>query len=141
MTIATWPDILPAAEISSYQQSRQNARRSRSAQIGPPRRSRRFSSVAEVVAMQVTLDAEQLGVFEMFFEETLIEGSLPFYMIDAVRDGRALLDGQGVPILDDGDLPIFVSVTRLCLWGAEPPRLSARTQKHFRMGFSVVFMP
>lgn len=91
--------------------------------------------------MQVTLDAEQLGVFEMFFEETLIEGSLPFYMTDSVRDGRPLLDESGGQILDDGDLPILVTVTRLCLWGDEPPRMTARTQDHFRMAFSVMFMP
>ena len=141
MSIATWPSDLPAPEIGGYGQTRQNARRSRTAQNGPPRYGRRLSAVPEFVGMQVTLDAEELGIFDQFFAETLSDGSLPFWMTDYFRDGRPLLDEDGGQILDDDDLPILVTVSRLCLWGSEPPQMQARSHQHVRVSFSVSFLP
>jgi hypothetical protein len=141
MTVATWPSDLPAPELSGYQDIRQNARRARSDQNGPPRYSRRFSAVAEFVALQMTLTVEQLGIFESFFAETLIEGTQPFYMADPFRDNRWLMDSAGGIIQDSDGLPILVTVNRLCLWGGEPPLMVPRGMNDARVSFALSFLP
>jgi hypothetical protein len=141
MTVATWPADLPVPEISGFQHARQNARRARSDQSGPPRYSRRFSAVAEFVAMQMTVTVEQLGVFETFFAETLQDGSQPFYMLDVFRDNRWLLDSTGGIIQDSAGLPILVTVNRLCQWGAEPPLMTPRGMNDARVAFTLAYLP
>lgn len=141
MTVATWPADLPVPEISGFQQARQNARRARSDQNGPPRYGRRFSATADFVALQMTVTIEQLGIFEHFFSETLQEGTQPFWMLDPYRDNRWLMDSAGNIIQDSDGLPILVTVNRLCLWGAEPPLMVPRGMNDARVSFTLAYLP
>lgn len=141
MPVEEWPSDLPNPEIPSYQEGRQNARRSSAAQNGPPRYTRRFSAVADIVGMSIAVDKEQLGVFEHFYRETLVEGTRPFYMYDPVRDGCPLLTEGGDIITEENDVPILVTRRRLCLWGEEPPQLTVQAPHFFRFAFSVVYLP
>lgn len=141
MPVEEWPTDLPNPEISSYQEGRQNARRSSAAQNGPPRYTRRFSAVSDVLGMSIAVDREQLGVFERFFRETLREGTRPFYMFDPVRDNCTLLTEAGVILTDENDVPILTTVRRLCVWGEEPPQTTVQAPHFFRCAFSVVYLP
>lgn len=141
MPAEEWPVDLPNPEIPSYQESRQNARRSSAAQNGPPRYTRRFSAVSDVLGLSLALDKEQLGIFEHFYRETLTEGTRPFYMYDPVRDGCPMLTEGGDVITDENDVPILVTVRRLCLWGEEPPQITIQAPQFFRAAFSVVYLP
>lgn len=140
MTIPTWPASLPKPERKPWSRSPFEARIKRQPEAGPPGYRRRFSSVAESVALSIVVSRAGKAVFDQFYEETTAFGGTPFYMPDPTTDGWALLDGAGNPMLTEGGQPILLSAIWLCLFGDDLPKESIEGV-NFRMAFSVVVMP
>lgn len=137
---AIFPASLPSPSVRGYSETRQDTRRRRAGDTGPPRYARRFSAVTRMVQMEFMLSLAELAEFERFHIDDLQECSLPFTMRDPVRDGRAVLTTAGDPVLDGDDTPLLISATNLCLID-DVPSVSALSHAHFRVGFTVAVLP
>jgi len=140
MSVAEWPADLPKPQRSGYQAQFQDPRKGRSAEAGPPGWDRRYSGVARMVSLSIDVTRSQKAVFDNFFEDVALHGSLPFWMPDPVTDGWALLTSDGVPLLDQDGAPILLSARWLCLFGQDMPTETIYATR-FVIGFSVAVMP
>lgn len=137
---AQWPDGLPCPVWAGYGVSPADTRISKSAEAGPPGYRRRASKVAKAVAATVHLDANQFCQFELFYEETLKAGSLPFWMRDKLRDGQPILLSSGAPMLDSSGAPILMTAIDLCIFGDD--RYSVTGSPRYRqVTMSLVKLP
>lgn len=138
--IATWPSSLPRPERSSWQLQRQDARRRRQGEAGPPAYGRRFSSAATLVTLSVVLNRSQRATFDTFYVDDCLDGSRLFRMPDPTTEGWPLKDASGAPLYDAAGAPLLMSGTWLCAWGDQTPRETI-IGIEFRKSFNVVVMP
>lgn len=137
---AVWPSTMPRPRREGYSEQRLDARRSKGGDTGPPGWDRRWSSVAQKVAMVLDIPRAVLGEFERFWIDDLSEGSLPFWMPAPTSDGWPLLSPAGTPMLLPDGRPLLVSRQWLCLMGDSTPVTTPKGVR-FRVSFSVTVMP
>lgn len=140
MTVPFWPADLPPPEKDNWQKSRQESRVKRNAEAGAPGYRRRFSSAAKQVNLSIIVNRSRKAVFDLFFEETTANGSMPFYMPDPTTDGWKLYAGNGQPLLTSAGKQILLAKRWLCLFGDSLPGETV-VGLEFRMSFSVWVMP
>lgn len=138
--IATWPSELPRPDREGWQLRRQDGRQKRQSDAGPPTWRRRFSSVAQIVNMQLLLDRNQREIFDRFYIEDLSEGTGLFWMPDPTTDGWPILDDAGRPVLDDAGEPLLMSARWLCSFGDSTP-VETIVGLHFRKQIEIVVLP
>lgn len=139
MSIAVWPPSLRKPTRSDYQSLRQDNRlKKRSG--GAPGYRRKYSSAATQVVLMVNMSRADKAVFDAFYDDVTVNGTLPFYMPDPVTDGWALLTNAGQPVLNGDGSPILLSGQWLCLFGDEPP-VETLVGVRFNISFSVWVMP
>lgn len=138
--ILTWPTSLPRPERTSWQLQRQDARRRRQGDAGPPAFARRFSSAATLVTLSVLLTRSQRETFDQFFQEDCEDGSLLFRMPDPTTEGWRMKDASGAQIYATDGTPLLMSKTWLCAWGDQLPRETILGIE-FRKTFNIVVMP
>ncbi|MBB96922.1 MAG: hypothetical protein CML68_20285 [Rhodobacteraceae bacterium] len=136
--IPTWPTSLPGPQRDSWQLTRQDPRRRRQADTGPPGYRRRFSSAARLVTMSLVLTRSQKGVFDTFFQDDCRWGVRFFRMPDPSTDGWAALDSNGDQILTSDDQKLLLARTWLCAWGEEMPVETVVEQVKFSVSFNIV---
>jgi len=137
---AVWPSTLPRPLRDGYSEQRLDARLSKGGEAGPPGWRRRWSSVAQKVAMVLDIPRSILGDFERFWIDDLSEGTLPFWMPAPTSDGWPLLSPAGTPVLLPDGRPLLVSRRWLCLMGDSTPVTTPKGVR-FRVSFSVTVMP
>lgn len=138
--IMTWPTSLPRPERTSFQRQRQDARRRRQGEAGPPAYGRRFSSAATMVTLSVLLTRSQRETFDNFYVEDCLDGSRLFRMPDPTTEGWPLKDPTGAQLYDESGAPLLMSGSWLCAWGDQPPRETVLGIE-FRKSFNIVVMP
>lgn len=144
MSVPAWPSAFPAPEQRGFAFERGDARRRTQMEGGPPRTARRFSRVADRVAMSLVVSASLYGIFCTFFDVDLRQGTLPFLMPDPMRDGWPLLDDNGVPLAGVDDkgsaFDLEVSAWWLVTFG---DRLPATTPvgREWRVEFDLAVLP
>lgn len=141
MSYPSWPAGLVQFERSGWQSQRQDARRRRQGDAGPPAWRRRFSSVARTVGLSLVTDRNGKAVFDRFYEDTTAEGSSLFWMPDPATDGWPLIRQNGMPLLTGDGQPLVMGARWLCSFGDEPPVETMVGDAEFRFAFSVVVMP
>lgn len=141
MSYPVWPAGLTQFERSGWQSQRQDARRRRQGEAGPPAWRRRFSSVSTVIGVSLVTDRNGKAVFDRFYEQGTAYGSVLFWMPDPVTDGWALNSSTGAPLLTGAGAPLVMAALRLCSFGDEPPVETMIGDVGFRFAFSVVVMP
>lgn len=141
MTVAVWPSDLPRPLRSGWQRQAMDPRRQRINETGPVSRSRRYSSVSELVTLTMRLDRVQRDIFDRFVERTLAHGSLPFWMPDPATDGWPLLTPEGVPLLTPQGVPLLATRQWLCQMGDEMPVEGPVQGVHFNAAFAVRVLP
>lgn len=141
MSYPTWPSELSYFVRSDWSAQRQDARRKRANEAGPPGYRRRSSAVSKTVALAIVVDRNGKDIFDEFYRVECAEGSSPFWMPDPATDGWPLLDSNGQPLLDGQGHPLLRSGTWLCLWGDQIPAETIVEQVKFKFSFSVVVMP
>lgn len=141
MSYPNWPVELVQFERSGWQSQRQDARRRRQGDAGPPAWRRRFSSVARTVGLSLVTDRNGKAVFDRFYEETVDFGSKLFWMPDPSTDGWPILTNRGIPLLTGAGVPLTMSARWLCSFGDEPPVETIIGDRDFRLAFSVFVMP
>lgn len=140
--IPDWPASLPPPEIDGWTRRAQDVRRRSQPEAGPPRFRRRSSLVARSVSLVLTLDRNQLAVFDQFWEHDCAAGALLFRMPDPTTDGWELLASDGEPMLTGaGGDPLLLSAVWLCAWGDETPTETMVPDTHFRVSFGVWVLP
>ncbi|EPX82104.1 hypothetical protein [Salipiger mucosus] len=140
MTVPVWPEDLPRPSRRDLRLSRQDPRKLRPAEVGPPSYRRRTSAVARPVQLSVTLYRWQLAVFDTFYVQTVSHGATPFWMPDPTTDGWPMLTSDGTPVLTHDGTPILLAKQWLCLFGDNPPE-DAVDGLRFRVSFDVWVMP
>jgi len=140
MTLPAWPAELPRPMRSGYQAQNMDPRIRRSGETGPPSYRRRYSSVARRVALVIDVPRALKATFEIFHEQVLSHGALPFTMPDPTTDGWPLLMSDGTPVLTAGGVRILLARQWVCLFGEEPP-VEQVIGVRFRLEFGVVVMP
>lgn len=136
--ILTWPTDLPPIQRDSWQLTRQDPRRRRQAETGPPSYRRRFSSAAKLVTMSMVLTRSQKAVFDNFYDVDCRSGVRLFRMPDPSTDGWKLLHETGVPLLNENGVPFLLSRSWLCAWGEQVPTETVVEQVKFNMSFNIV---
>lgn len=136
--IMTWPSEFPPPERDSWQMTRQDARRRRQSETGPPSFRRRFSSAARLVSMSLVLSRAQRSIFDNFYEHDCVDGTRMFRMPDPATDGWAMLDENYTPLLDETGRPLLLSARWLCAWGDQMPVETVVEQVKFRKTFNIV---
>jgi hypothetical protein len=61
-------------------------------------------------------------------------------MPDPTTDGWPLLDQDGAPLTTEGDVPILLAETWLCLFGDRLPAASI-AGLHFRVSMTILVLP
>lgn len=140
MTVPVWPASLPRPDRETWQRTPQEARIKRQSTNGPPGYRRRFSSVAQMVTLSLTLTRADAAVFDMFFQETTEQGARPFWMPDPTTDGWRLIAADGGGLLTHEGTPILISAWWLCLFGDSLP-VESIVGSEFRKTFTVVVLP
>lgn len=140
MTILTWPPQLPRPERSTWNLTRQDARRKLRSDAGPPRYRRRMSAVAQLVSLSILVNRDGKAIFDRFYDHECEDGTLLFRMPDPTTDGWALLTEIDAPVLATDNLYLLLPETWLCAWGDQPPSETV-VGVEFRISFSVVVMP
>jgi len=138
--IPEWPEDLPCPSRVGYSLSFGDGRIKKEAEGGPPGYRRRYSLTPKTATMTVVMTRDQYALFEAFFDETLKAGSLPFTMVDVLKDGVPALDEFDVPILDGEGNPVLIAATNLCLFGDGLPQVVAMSRR-VKVTFSLVQMP
>lgn len=131
---AMWPSELPRPMRANYGEAYDDLRVTRTADAGPPSFRNRMLSVVKTTQVSLALPVDRLMLFRSFYEETLKNGALPFWMADAIEDGLPLLLDDGTPLLATDGLPILQTVNRLYLFGRSLPQ----TVPH-GVGYQVTF--
>ena len=137
---AIWPDSLPLPTRAGYGQQRMDGRMRKSAETGPPGYRRRYSSNASAMSLVLLASRAQKATFDVFWDETLSAGSLPFLMADPVSNDWPLLTSDGKALLTHDGAAILVARQLLCLMGEAPPSETLRGVT-FEIGFAIVVMP
>lgn len=138
---AAWPPDLPCPSRIGYQLAYGEGRLRKDSERGPPGYRRRFSSVPKSATMTIVLTRAQYATFENFFDVTLKGGSLPFTMVDVLKDGAPLLDEFGDPVLDAvTGLPVLEAVTNICLFGDDLPKVTGSSRR-ITVTFTLIQMP
>lgn len=139
MTLPVFPPELPRPSRQGYQVALGDGRTKRREDAGPPNVRRRFSAVADMVSLQITVTRAGLARFQRFYDEELGKGSRPFLMPDPGSDGWALLTDEGDPLLTEEGAPILVSETWICIIGQTPAWVPVGVE--WRVSFDVAVMP
>lgn len=137
---AVWPSTLPRPMRQGYQASPTEARMKRRTEAGFPGYRRRFSSVAETVAMTIEVDRNERGIFDNFYRDTTANGTLPFFMPDPTTHGWALYATGGQRLLTASGQPLVLAARWLCLFGDALPATTVIGLR-FRISFDVLVMP
>lgn len=140
MSYPVWPVDLPRPERRNWQLQRQDARRKRGFENGPPGYRRRFSSVGQLVQFSVLLSAYQRAVFDRFWRDDCAEGSSLFWMPDPTRDGWPIAGPDGSALLTGEGLMVLMAARWLCSWADQAP-VETIEGVEFRKSCSVVVMP
>lgn len=135
--IMTWPAELPPPQRDSWQLTRQDPRRRRQSDVGPPSYRRRSSASAKLLTMSIVLTRSQKAVFDNFYDIDCRSGVRLFRMRDPSTDGWALLDELGRPLLDQDGRRLLISKMWLCAWGDQVPTETVVEQVKFRMSFNI----
>lgn len=139
MTVAIWPSDLPRPLREGYASTRSDTRRRRLAG-GPLGYTRRFSSAPRIVNLSIEVSRAKKAIFDLFYDSTLKDGALPFWMPDPTTDGTILLDDAFQPILDETDTPILIDARWLVLFGEELPS-DVQKGGQYVISFSVAVLP
>jgi len=140
MSYPVWPSDLPRPERRNWQLQRQDARRKRGFENGPPGYRRRFSSIGQMVQFSLLLSAYQRAVFDRFWRDECAEGSSLFWMPDVTRDGWPLAAADGSALRTGDGLMVLMAARWLCAWGDQAP-IETIEGIEFRKSCSVVVMP
>lgn len=140
MSLVTWPSRLPRPSRSGLEQTWQDPRLRKGADAGPPGYRRRYSAVAKGVSLDIRIYRAELAVFAKFYDTTVDNGTVPFWMPDPMTDGWAMLGDSGAPVLTETGLPLLLSAQWLCLFGEDAPSVKPDGLR-FRVSFSVWVMP
>nr|WP_300312734.1 hypothetical protein [Halomonas sp.] len=77
-----WPAELPQEPLADgYREVPGNNVLESGMDAGPKKTRRRFTAVEKPLPLSFLLEADQADIFEDFFENTLLDGSLPFSML------------------------------------------------------------
>lgn len=139
--IPEWPPGLTRFERAGWQSQPQDARRRSQTDVGPPRFRRRSSSAARMVGLSLITSRDERAVFDAFYEDTCVQGSLVFRMPDPATDGWQILDDAGAPLLTGTGAPFLLSAYWLCAWGDQPPVETLDGDVEFRKEFQVWVLP
>lgn len=151
-----WPSDLPLdIDQSGFGLSRPEGRLRSKTSTGPGK-SRRISTAAPaLVSASMVLSTNDVARFERFYEEELLNGTLPFVVADKRYDGQPLttsegdnitcpdgntmlLDGNVIPATEGGD--ILISAYVLARFGETVPQLSAVTGDLYRYAMQIEFL-
>ena len=141
MSYPVWPAGLDQFERSGYQVQRQDARRRRQADAGPPAFRRRFTSVATMVSLSLVTDRNGKAVFDRVYEDATQLGAWLFWMPDPATQGWPVIAATGSPLLAGDGTPLVMGSRRLVSFGDEPPVETMHGDHEFRIAFGVVVMP
>ena len=75
---ASWPGSLPQKPLLGFTEQRQRNLAMFSPDVGPPKMRRRSTAVPVNSSITLKLTDTQLATFDLFFEVTLADGTLPF---------------------------------------------------------------
>lgn len=83
--MATWPVGLPEfVLVNGFRRSPNSNVISFGTEVGPGKTRRRSTARTKNMAASLMVDGTQLATFEAFFEDDLVDGSLPFDWVDPV---------------------------------------------------------
>ena len=140
MSVAVWPAELPNPSRGGYQAQNEDSRLRRSAS-GPRGYRRKYSSAGRLVQLQlVDVPRSLKAVFDNFYEGTVADGVLPFYMPDPVTNRWPFLLPNGQPALAGDGAPLLMAAQWLCIFGEETPSETISGTR-FDIAFSVVVLP
>lgn len=142
MTIPAWPSELPEPLRADYAEQSGEGRTMFRPDAGPPRVRQRFAAVVDDVPYSISVERWKLGLFDKFYDETLKKGTLPFTMPAPLIDRFAILDEDGVPLLDENDAPLLFGETMLVMFADQG--LPARSQidvEEYRVRFRLMRLP
>jgi hypothetical protein len=107
---------------------------------GIPRWRRRFSRAADPLTLLYPWSAWQRALWWRFYREEIAEGSIPFRMRDATRDGWPLLTGGRRRLLTGSGRPILVARTLHVVLGEDPVQETLRGTEFF-VTINVMVLP
>ena len=76
--MTTWPSDLPQCPNLEFTEQRQTNLAAFAPEVGPPKMRRRSTAVAVLTSVAFRFTNAQMLSFNVFFETTLMDGSLPF---------------------------------------------------------------
>lgn len=92
------------------------------------------------MSLTVLLNADELAVFNAFYDDTTGGGIGLFYMPDPINDGVPLAGPDGKALLGQDGSPILITSRWLCMFGEQPPR-DSRVDLETRVSFQVQVLP
>lgn len=107
---------------------------------GPMRIRRKYSQVANTVAITIDVDRNQLARFDRFYNEEIGSGTLPFLMTDPMTAALPLLDADTIQLTTHDGKPLVCAATWVCLMGEQPP-VRTPIGVRWRVSFQVMVMP
>lgn len=141
MTVPVWPSQLPQQTlVQGFQASVRGKRLTTAMDTGPGKQRRRGAPVRPVTCA-IMVDADNRALFDVFFDEDCVGGTLPFLIPDQQLDGL-LLDDQDSLLLETEDgSPLILESWWLCCFGTSEPATSAVAGNWFSIQFDLLVLP
>lgn len=136
MTIPIWPSDLPQQTLAQGFQAAVRGKRLTTAMDTGPGKQRRRGALVRPVTCAIMVDADQRALFDVFYEEECLGGTLPFLMPDQQLDGL-LFDA----VEDQDGAPLVIESWWLCQFGGTEPAISAVDGKWFSVQFDLLVLP
>lgn len=100
MTTSSWPTGVPTdTETQPYRRDSEDNRAAFRPELGPPKYRRRHTANSTLHAMSIPMSLTDLQALHTFYDDTLLDGTLPFLFTDPVLADEATFTFE-TPIQD-----------------------------------------
>lgn len=141
MTIPVWPDDLPCSVIMGSLQTGIRGSRLSTAPDAGQAKLRRRGPLVRPVSCAMKVGANQRARFDLFWEEEVDCGVLPFLFRDQQLDGYRLGDGVGLTLLDDVGNSVIIESWWLVQFGKTEPSFTRISGSTFQITFDLIVLP
>lgn len=143
MTVPNWPEDLPQfSDVAGFGSGTRDARQITKMERGPAKVRRRGGPGLRPTSLSFTMTMDERARFELFWDEDLAGGVLPFTMPGQMLDSAILMDDDGADLLiDETGLYLLMTDAWLVMVDQDGPSFEALSANIFRMRLNVIEIP
>ncbi len=141
MTIPEWPSGLPQyVLVDGFQSGSRGGRLVTKTEYGMGKQRPRGPMLRTMLCQQ-NLSFDQRAMFDVFWEETLHRGTVPFIFTDPHLDEETVLDEGGTLLFDESGHVVIISSYVLCTFGGDEPAWVPLGGRYFQLHINLTILP